>query len=184
MITSSSPLPRPKMRKERPSDNFALRDCQMNLPNKKRFDVKSSCRVEGLHVREAASACGEWWRLPLLLVVVTAGCLCRVDRHVLLVQLLRPRCPAVLAVVLRRCRRPPPVHCSSRRRHRRHSLPPLAANADATTARCWRSPPTQTPPPTTSARLWPPCSWPPRARQRLAPETRSSSPKLAALILH
>jgi hypothetical protein len=36
------------MRKERPSDNFALRDCQMNLPNKKRFDVKNSCRVETL----------------------------------------------------------------------------------------------------------------------------------------
>ena len=46
-----------------------------------------------------------------------------------------------------------PVHCSSRRRRCRRSLPPLAANADATTARCWRSPPTQTPSPTTSARL-------------------------------
>ena len=30
-----------------------------------------------------------------------------------------------------------PVHCSSRRRRCRRSLPPLAADADATTARCW-----------------------------------------------
>ena len=26
-----------------------------------------------------ASACGEWWRLLLVVVVVPAGCLCRVD---------------------------------------------------------------------------------------------------------
>jgi hypothetical protein len=37
-----------------------------------------------------ASACGEWWRLLLLVVVVPAGCLCHVHRRVLLVQLLRP----------------------------------------------------------------------------------------------
>jgi hypothetical protein len=36
------------IRKERPSDSFALRDCQMNLPNEKRFGAKSSCRVETL----------------------------------------------------------------------------------------------------------------------------------------
>jgi hypothetical protein len=49
------------MRKERPSDNFALRDCQMNLPNKKRFDVKSSCRVETLF-----DLARDYWLLPLL----------------------------------------------------------------------------------------------------------------------
>jgi hypothetical protein len=34
-----------------------------------------------------ASACGEWWWVLLLVVVVPAGCMCRVDRHVLHVQL-------------------------------------------------------------------------------------------------
>ena len=43
-----------------------------------------------MYAAVAASACGEWWRLLLLVVVVPAGCLCHVHRRVLLVQLLRP----------------------------------------------------------------------------------------------
>ena len=87
---------------------------------------------QGLHVREAASACGEWWRLLLLVVVVPAGCLCRVDRHVLLVQLLR-----VLAAL------PSSLSFSVDAAGRRRST----ALADATVAtRCRRSLPTQTPP--------------------------------------
>jgi hypothetical protein len=85
-----------------------------------------------MYAAVAASACGEWWRLLLLVVVVPAGCLCRVDRHVLLVQLLR-----VLAAL------PSSLSFSVDAAGRRRST----ALADATVAtRCRRSLPTQTPP--------------------------------------